>query len=265
MTMKEVDWKTLLILFALVVAVLVPAAVIDDRSDPPAEVCLEGTIPQVIGGVVHIKAVDGGWQGSGFVVESDVGVTARHVVDGGGKFVVTLNDGRKIESTRAISSKKYDVGFLRLDHPVDPNVPKLGVGSIFDCRLGQSVFVIGSPFGFVNMNSVTLGIVSRKDCDLSSEIPAKYGWPSVTFQTDTNGEPGNSGCPVFSLDGIVRGILVGGFSNGVVYCVPSDVFMQDLERVKLLYSLDSYQFEEMKPPQVEVLMTAHSFEPLGGF
>lgn len=263
--MKDVNWKTLLILFTLFGAVLIPAAIIDSRFDSPAEVCLEEAIPQVIGGVVHIKAVDGGWQGSGFIVEPDVVVTARHVVDGGGKFVVTLNDGRKIESSRAMSAKKYDVGFLLLDHPVDPNVPKLGVGSILDCQLGQSVFAIGSPFGFVNMNSVTSGIVSRTDCDLSSEIPAKYGWPSVTFQTDTNGEPGNSGCPVFSLDGVVRGILVGGFSNGVVYCVPSDVFMRDLERVKLLYSLDSYQFEEPKPPQVVGLKTAHSFDPMGGF
>lgn len=263
--MKDVNWKTLLTLYLICVGIVFVATSIDSPLISPAEVCLEESIPKVIGGVVHIKAVDGGWQGSGFLVEPDVVVTARHVVKDGGKFVVTLNDGREIESSRAISAKKYDVGFLLLDHPVDPNVPKLGVGSILDCRLGQPVFAIGSPFGFVNMNSVTLGIVSRKDCDLSSEISTEYGWPSVTFQTDTNGESGNSGCPVFSLDGIVRGILVGGFSNGVVYCVPSDVFMRDLERVKLLYSLDSYQFEEPKPKQFEGFKTTHSFDPMGGF
>jgi len=121
--MKDVNWKTLLTLYLICVGIVFVATSIDSPSIPPAEVCLEGTIPQVIGGVVHIKAVDG----------------------------------------------------------------------------------------------------------------------------------------------IVRGVLVGGFSNGVVYCVPSDVFMRDLEPVKLLYSLDSYQFEEPKPPQVAGMKTTHSFEPLEGF
>ncbi len=231
--------------------------------NPPAEVRLVDVVPAVIGGVVHVKAVTAGWQGSGFLVDANLVVTARHVVEGGGEFVVTLNDGREIKSHRAMSAKKYDVGFLLLDYPVDANTPTLTVGPIRDCRLGQAVFAIGSPFGHVNMNSVTLGVISRVDCDLSEEISDEYGWPEVTFQTDTNGEPGNSGCPVFSLDGVVRGILVGGFSNGIIYCVPSDVFMRDLGRVKLLYALDSYQFEEPKAEKPGY--TTHSFDPSRGF
>lgn len=222
---------------------------------PSSAILLEDSIQDVIGSVVHITNESGHWQGSGLIVAPDIIVTARHVVDDGNDFTITFNCGKTAKSYRAISSKKYDIGFLQTDEIVARKKPPK-LGSILDCKLGQQVFAVGSPFGKINRNSVTLGIISRMDCNFQEypyEVPPDYGWPGMTFQTDVNGEPGNSGCPIFSLDGIVRGILVGGYSNGIIYCLPVDLFIQDLKIVKLLFTQDKYDFEKRFVPKVVVM------------
>jgi S1-C subfamily serine protease len=217
---------------------------------------LEVSIDQTIGSVVHIANLGAGCQGSGFLVTPRIVATARHVVVDGNDFVVTLNDGKEIKSSKALKFKTLDIGFLLLDEPVGTMVPIAKVGTISDLRLGEQVYAIGSPYGKVNVNSVTLGIISRLNCGSkypSLWAPEDYGWPKITFQTDTNGEPGNSGCPVFSLDGVVRGVLVGGFSNGIIYCIPADVFMDELQAVKTLFQFDQFEFvrvqDRLEPPR----------------
>jgi serine protease Do len=104
------------------------------------------------------------------------------------------------------------------------------LGSIEGCRLGQQVFVIGSPYGKLHFNSITLGIISGLNRNFDEWMIdygyPKYGW-SVTFTTDAAGHPGNSGCPVFTMDGRVRGILVGGHSPVLIYCVPVDLVAKE--------------------------------------
>lgn len=205
---------------------------------------LENSVQQTINNVVHIRNNTGQWQGSGVLVAPDLVLTARHVADTGTDFEIMTNDGKKYKATRAISSKKYDLGFIKMDTPLMDfamNVAKLG--SIKSCKLGESVYAIGSPYGDINFNSVTLGIISSVSRELEKfDCPTSMGW-SVTFQTDANGEPGNSGCPVFTLDGVVRGILVGGFSNGIIYCVPVDLVIDDIELVQRMFDEDRYEKE----------------------
>jgi S1-C subfamily serine protease len=194
-------------------------------------------------------------------------MTARHVVEGVEDFVITLDNGESVHATRAISSKKYDVAFIYVDdltcktpihehnssfcrmnnstffgmgHKVE--LSPLELGSIKDCKLGETLIAIGSPFGIVNFNSVTQGILSAKQRDFDSGHTSGWGW-STLFQTDTNGEGGNSGCPLFNTKGEVIGVLVGSMSNGIVYCVPSDVFAKDLDLVELMFRQDEYQKE----------------------
>jgi hypothetical protein len=69
-----------------------------------------------------------------------------------------------------------------------------------------------------------------------------YGW-SVAFQTDTPGFPGNSGCPVFTLDGKVVGVLVGGFDSSLIIVMPVDLF-PSLEKVELMFLMDEFYREE---------------------
>lgn len=205
-----------------------------------------------IKGVVHLQAPD--WQASGFVVGPRLIVTARHCVENVEDFVLTTHDGHQIRATRAISDKDHDIGFIWVDdltciaeergtsaHEVV--LPRLPMGSIKDCVLGQSMYVIGSPYGKVNFNSLTTGIISGVNRNWSS-LGDNYGW-KVAFTVDSAGHPGNSGCPVFTTDGIVRGILVGRFSPVLISVMPCDLFMFDLDSIRLMFVQDRYQREEV--------------------
>ena len=203
---------------------------------------LPDTIEDVMPSVVHIRA-DAGWQGSGFAITNSIIATARHCVKNGGRFTVTMSDGTQVESDRAVYSKKYDIGFIKLGEPI---LKPVELGSIDDCRLGQSVFVIGSPYGGVNFNAISLGIISGLDRDWDSidyYTGERYGW-EITFTTDAAGHPGNSGCPVFTMAGRVVGVLVGGYSPVLIGCMPSDLFADDLRNIELLFALDTYQKDE---------------------
>jgi len=221
---------------------------LDYRSVPVVQkqISLPDRIEQVSDSVVHIVNETQGWQGSGVVVSPDVIMTARHVVEGGEEFTVTLSDDSKLTAVQAISSKKYDLGFIKLNEPV---LKPARLGSVKECRLGQQVFVIGSPYGKLNFNTVTLGIVSGLNRNFDEWV-VKYGYPkygwSVTFTTDAAGHPGNSGCPIFTMDGRVRGILVGGFSPVLVYCVPVDLVVRDLPLISAMFAMDMYYSEEAK-------------------
>jgi len=70
-----------------------------------------------------------------------------------------------------------------------------------------------------------------------------FGW-SVSWQTDTAGHPGNSGCPVYTLDGKVVGILVGGYSNALIYCIPPELVTEDYQVIELMFLMDQYQKEQ---------------------
>lgn len=200
------------------------------------------TIQNVLPSVVHIMCDK--WQGSGVALTEDIVVTARHVMDGT-NYTITLNDGSVVKGVQAISHKDYDVGFIKVEKPV---LKSAKFGSIKDCVLGQPVFIIGSPFGKINFNSVTLGIISGldRDWDGLSWNGEPYGW-KIAFTSDSGAHPGNSGGPVFSLDGIVRGLLVGGYSPILNCSMPSDLFMGDIQNIKLMFTLNKYKIEKKDP------------------
>lgn len=201
------------------------------------------SIQNTIGSVVHIANLSQDWQGSGVAWTEDIIVTARHIVESGTDFLITLNDGTEINATEAISSEKYDIGFIKLNEKV---LIPAKFASVKETVLGQQIYVIGSPYGKLNFNSVTLGIVSglnrnQESIDWSGKL---YGW-SVAFTTDSAGHPGNSGCPVFTLDGKVRGILVGGYSPVLIICIPVDLFVDKLSTIEMMF--EQRMFYDEKP------------------
>jgi len=220
-------------------------SVVEEVENKPDQILLEDSVAKTMQGVVHISCPE--WQGSGFVIDKHTIATARHVVEGVKDFEITFSCGNTAHATRAISSKEYDVGFIWVEEELpDWMVEKLG--SLSDCRLGQSVFAIGSSLGKQHFNNLTSGIISSLFLDVPKfGCPKSYGW-SVLWQVDAATYPGNSGCPIFTLDGKVRGVLVGGYDDyeSISYCVPVDVFMKDLEIIKLLFAQDKYQFERVK-------------------
>ena len=196
-------------------------------------------VQEVLPSVVHIMCDR--WQASGVAISDDIIVTARHVVDGI-NYTITLSNGDKVKGIQAISHKDYDVGFIKIDRPI---LKPAKFGSIKDCVLGQSIFIIGSPYGKINFNNVTLGIISGldRDWDELSQSGIPYGW-KVAFTSDSAAHPGNSGGPVFSMDGVVRGLLVGGFSPVLNCSMPCDLFLGDVEVIKLMFAFDKYKVED---------------------
>jgi len=238
--MKQKDQLLWIVMISFWVGAVVITGVSFIKS-PAVTTQFPNRIQEVLPSVVHIQCDR--WQGSGVALTEDIVVTARHVIDGL-NYTITLNDGNTVRGIQAITHKDYDVGFIRVEESV---LTPAKFGSVKDCVLGQSIFIIGSPYGKVNFNNVTLGIISGldRDWDKASYYGEPYGW-KVAFTSDAGAHPGNSGGPVFSMDGIVRGLLVGGYSPVLNCSMPSDLFLNDVEIIKLMFLFEKYKTEEIK-------------------
>lgn len=180
---------------------------------------------------VHVLK-EGVCQGSGCIITPDgIVFTAKHVTDGVyGTYEVTLNDGRVFGVKAVIEDNNHDVAFLQLDLPVGTVLPYATLADIFDLRVGDPLFIVGSPLGKENFNSVSLGILSAGQRNLDSVRDYGYGW-EVSFQSTSPAFPGNSGGPVFNLQGEVIGVLVAGMAATLNYSVPVTVFKDKLDVV----------------------------------
>ena len=157
--------------------------------------------------------------GSGFIVSPQGYIlTNAHVVDGAKEVDVKLTDRREFVAKVVGVDKKSDVALLKIDAD---GLPTVRIGDPQAVKVGQWVVAMGSPFGFEN--SVTAGIVSAKSRSLGDGY--------VPFiQTDVAVNPGNSGGPLFDLEGNVVGInsqiysRTGGYM-GLSFAIPIDVAM----------------------------------------
>jgi serine protease Do len=160
--------------------------------------------------------------GSGFIISPDGYIlTNTHVVNNASKITVKLTDRREFEGKVVGSDEKTDVAVIKITAKGDLPVVKLGDSN--KLRPGQWVLAIGSPFGFEN--SVTAGVVSA----LARGNVGEAGNGYVPFiQTDVAVNPGNSGGPLFNLNGEVVGInsqiysRSGGY-EGISFAIPIDV------------------------------------------
>ena len=156
--------------------------------------------------------------GSGFIVSPDgVILTNTHVVDGASTVTVKLTDKREFTAKVIGTDKPSDIAVLKIDAK---NLPAVKLDPADDVKVGQWVVAIGSPFGFEN--SVTAGIVSAKSRTLPDESYVPF------IQTDVAVNPGNSGGPLFNLQGEVVGInsqiysRTGGY-EGLSFAIPINV------------------------------------------
>ena len=217
---------------------------IDYNNTVVSEPNFTDVVAESIKSVVHIKCPN--WQGSGFIIDEHIICTARHVVEGVEDFEITFNDGKKIKAVRAISDKEHDVGFIWVNEKI-PDRLIAKIGSIKSCKLGQDIFIIGSPYGDINFNSVSKGIISglnRNWEGINRRTGENYGW-EIAFTSDSAAHPGNSGGAVFTTDGVVRGILVGGYSPVLNCSMPCDLFLSDIENIKLMFTMDRFEIERI--------------------
>ncbi len=157
-------------------------------------------------------------EGSGFIVSADGYIlTNAHVVENADEVTVRTTDRREYTAKVVGVDAQTDVAVLKIEAK---NLPTVRLGDPSKLRPGEWVVAIGSPFGFEN--SVTAGIVSAT----SRAMPGGNYTPFI--QTDVAVNPGNSGGPLFNLDGEVVGInsqiysRTGGYM-GVSFAIPIDV------------------------------------------
>jgi serine protease Do len=160
--------------------------------------------------------------GSGFIVSADGYIlTNAHVVMDADQVTVKMNDRREYQAKVVGIDQRTDVAVIKIDAK---NLPVVRVGDPAKLKPGEWVLAIGSPFGFEN--SATAGIVSATSRSLPNE-----GNNYVPFiQTDVAVNPGNSGGPLFNLQGEVIGINSQIFSRtggymGLSFAIPIDVAM----------------------------------------
>jgi serine protease Do len=165
--------------------------------------------------------------GSGFIISSDGYIlTCAHVVADAREITVRLNDRREFRARLIGADPRSDVALLKIPAA---GLPKVVLGNPGKLAVGEWVLAIGSPFGFVN--SVTSGIVSAKHRMLPRESYVSF------LQTDVATNPGNSGGPLFNLNGEVIGINAqivsadGGF-NGMSFAIPIDFAMSIADQLK---------------------------------
>lgn len=157
-------------------------------------------------------------EGSGFIVTADGYVlTNAHVVADAEEVTVKTTDRREYTAKVVGSDESTDVAVLKIDAK---NLPTVRLGDPSKLRPGEWVIAIGSPFGFEN--SVTAGIVSAT----SRSMPGSNYAPFI--QTDVAVNPGNSGGPLFNLNGEVVGINSQIYSRnggymGLSFAIPIDV------------------------------------------
>lgn len=165
--------------------------------------------------------------GSGFMISPDGYImTNAHVVADSDEVTVSLSDRRELPAKVVGVDEKTDVALLKINAS---NLPTVKLGNSDQLKVGQWVFAIGAPFGFEY--SATQGVVSA----LSRSLPDGTYVPFI--QTDVAVNPGNSGGPLFDLQGNVVGVnsqiysRSGGYM-GLSFAIPINVAKNVADQLK---------------------------------
>ncbi len=154
-------------------------------------------------------------------------VTNNHVISEADEITVILNDGTRIKAELIGKDQKTDIALLRIK--TDKPLKAVKFGDSDRLRLGEWVIAIGNPFSLGG--TVTAGIVSARNRDINSGPYDNY------IQTDASINRGNSGGPLFNLDGEVIGVNTAiispsGGSIGIGFAVPSKTALPVIDQLK---------------------------------
>ena len=150
------------------------------------------------------------------------------MIDGADEIIVNFNDGTKLKVDKVLGKDtKTDLALLKVT-PKKP-LPSVAFGGSGKLQVGDWVMAIGNPFGLGG--SVTVGIISAKQRDINSGPYDDY------LQTDAAINKGNSGGPLFNMDGEVIGVNTAiisptGGSIGIGFAVPSDTAVVVIDQLR---------------------------------
>ncbi len=168
--------------------------------------------------------------GSGFVIDAEKGfiVTNNHVIADADEIEVNFNDGSKLKAELVGKDIKTDLAILKVD-PSKHKLKAVEFGNSEKARIGDWVLAIGNPFGLGG--TVTAGIISARKRDINS------GPYDDFIQTDAAINRGNSGGPLFDMDGKVIGINTAiispsGGSIGIGFAIPAEMAVGVIDQLK---------------------------------
>jgi serine protease Do len=168
--------------------------------------------------------------GSGFVVDAEQGivVTNNHVIADADEIEVNFSDGSKLKAELVGTDTKTDIAVLKVD-PKQKKLTAVKFGDSNIMRIGDWVMAIGNPFGLGG--TVTVGIVSARNRDINA------GPYDDFIQTDAAINRGNSGGPLFNMEGEVIGINTAiispsGGSIGIGFSIPSELAIGVVDQLR---------------------------------
>ena len=154
-------------------------------------------------------------------------VTNTHVINGASKVDIRLADGTKVPGEIVGSDTFSDIAVVNISSEKVTTVAEFGDSS--QLNVGETAIAIGSPLGSEYANTVTQGIISSLNRNVSLKSQDGQAISTKAIQTDTAINPGNSGGPLINIQGQVIGITSskiasnGGTSvEGLGFAIPSN-------------------------------------------
>jgi S1-C subfamily serine protease len=187
-------------------------------------------------GVMNTVSSEEMYIGSGVVYKYDSEadlyylITNQHVVDSGASFEIYFADETTVEATVIGYDTEVDIAVLTFSGQGLENIQVSVLGDSNQNEVSEFVLAFGNPNGFSFYNSVTMGIISGIDRKVDSDRYVDY------IQHDVAINSGNSGGPIYNLDGEVIGINVIKFAavdiEGMGFAIPINLVKQVIERIE---------------------------------
>ena len=197
---------------------LTPQEVYNMYVNSVVGITTSGTTTNVFGQQTEFAA-----SGSGFIITDDgYIVTNHHVIEDASSITVSLYDGTTYDATLVGSDSSNDVAVLKVDAT---GLQPVSIGDSDEVEVGDQVAAIGNPLGQLTF-SLTVGYVSALDRAIDTD-----GTPINMLQTDAAINSGNSGGPLFDMNGNVIGITTAKYSGstssgtsieGIGFAIPID-------------------------------------------
>jgi serine protease Do len=167
--------------------------------------------------------------GSGFIIDpKGLILTNNHVIEGADEIYAVLADGTRLKVVEVVGRDvKVDLALLGVA-PAKP-LPSVPFGDSSKMRVGDWVMAIGNPFGLGG--SVSMGIISATHRNINAGPYDEF------LQTDAAINRGNSGGPLFNMDGEVVGVNTAiisptGGSIGIGFALPSNIVSQAVDQLR---------------------------------
>ena len=166
--------------------------------------------------------------GTGIIISTDgYVVTNAHVTENAKKITLFTSDNEELSAQLIGADSKTDIALLKIENPI--NLVMSSFADSEQTRVGNRVFAIGNPFGLGN--SVSAGIISAKERDIEKGPYDNF------LQTDTVINQGNSGGPLFNMNGEIIGINTAifstdGNSSGIAFATPSNIVKWVVEQLQ---------------------------------